>query len=103
MVNHEKGATSQEKSMLSSGTSLFIPQRNVGIKDKGINTSQSTVHLRWMTLKRFRRERDLLRCHPCDHFSLTSGTHMTVPRMQLQQPEPSLSTKYNQAGTRIKH
>jgi hypothetical protein len=26
-----------------------------------------------------KRERDLLRCHPCDHFPLTSGTHLTVP------------------------
>jgi hypothetical protein len=29
------------------------------------------------------RERCLLRCHPCDHFSLTSGTHLTVPHKQL--------------------
>jgi hypothetical protein len=49
------------------------------------------------------RERDLLRCHPCGHFPLTSGTHLTVPHKQLQQPEPSLSTKSNQVGTRIKH
>jgi hypothetical protein len=31
------------------------------------------------------RERDLLRCHPCDYFPLTSGTHLTVPHKRLQQ------------------
>jgi hypothetical protein len=40
-------------------TSLFVPQENFGVKDKGINTPPSTVHLRWMTLKRFRREKEI--------------------------------------------
>jgi hypothetical protein len=57
MVNHKKDATNQGKSLLKSGTSSFVPQENVGIKDKGINTPPSTVHSRWMTLNRFRREK----------------------------------------------
>jgi hypothetical protein len=49
----------QKKSLLNSGTSLFVPQRNFRIKGKRINTPPSTVHLRWMTLKRFRREKEI--------------------------------------------
>jgi hypothetical protein len=59
MVNHKKGTTNQKKSLLNSGISLFIPQGNVGINDKGINTPPSTVHSRWMILKRFRREKEI--------------------------------------------
>jgi hypothetical protein len=61
MVNHKKGTTNQKKSLLNSGISLFVPQENVGIKDKGINTLPSTVHSKWMTLKRFRREKEISR------------------------------------------
>jgi hypothetical protein len=59
MVNHKKGATSQEKSLLNSRTILLVPRENVGIKGKGINTPPSTDRLRWMTLKRFRREKKI--------------------------------------------
>jgi hypothetical protein len=59
MINHKKWATSQEKSLLNSGTSLFVPQGSIRIKGKGINAPPSTVHLRWMTLKRFRREKEI--------------------------------------------
>jgi hypothetical protein len=59
MVNHKRGATSQAKSMLKSGTSSFVPQGNVGVKDKGINTPPSAVYSRWMTLERFRRKKKI--------------------------------------------
>jgi hypothetical protein len=59
MANHKKGATRQKKSLLSSGTNPFVPQENVGVKCKDINTPPSTVHSRWMTLKRFRREKEV--------------------------------------------
>jgi hypothetical protein len=59
MVNHKRGAISQAKSLLKSGISSFVPQENVGIKDKGINTPPSIVHSRWMTLERFRREKEI--------------------------------------------
>jgi uncharacterized membrane protein len=66
VINHkkmrerqERRSTIQEKSLLNFGTSLFVPQGNFEIKDNGINTSLSTVHLRWMTLKRFRIEKEI--------------------------------------------
>jgi hypothetical protein len=66
VINHKKkeekgkrGATSQKKSLLNSGTSLFVPQGNIRIKGKGINTPSSTVHLRWMILKRFKRDKGI--------------------------------------------
>jgi hypothetical protein len=55
----ERGATSQKKSLLNSGASLFVPQGNFGVKGEGINTPPPTIHLRWMTLKRFRREKEI--------------------------------------------
>jgi hypothetical protein len=83
--------------------SLFVPQGNFGIKGKGINIPLSIVHSVWMTAERLKREERSLWCHLCDYFSLTSGTYLTVPNKQLQQPKPSLPTKSNQAGTKIKH
>jgi hypothetical protein len=83
--------------------SLFVPQENFGIKDKGINIPLSTVHSVWVTAERLKREERSLGCHPCDYFSLTSGTYLTVPHEQLQQPEPSLFTKFDQVRIRIKY
>jgi hypothetical protein len=110
VINHKKGKerqergfTSQKKSLLNSGKSLFIPQGNFRIKGKGINTPLSTVHLMWVTAKRLKRKGRSLGCHPCDYFSLTSRTHLIVPHKQLQQLEPSLYIKSDQAGTRIKY
>jgi hypothetical protein len=58
----------------------------------------------WMTAKRLKREKgDLLGVIYVIILFLTRGTHLTVPHEQLQQPKPSLSTKSDQAGTRIKH
>jgi hypothetical protein len=59
MVNHKKGATSQKKSLLNFGTSLFVQQGNFEIKGKTINTPPSTDHSRWMTLKRIRIEKEI--------------------------------------------
>jgi hypothetical protein len=86
VVNHKRGATSQEKSLLNSGTSLFIPQRNVGIKDKGINTPPPPVHSKWMTLRRFKR--DLLRGHPFDYSSLTGGSRASVIDIKIVKVKP---------------
>jgi hypothetical protein len=88
--SQERGSTSQKKSLLSSGKSLFVPQVNFGIKGKDINIPLSTVHSVWVTAERLKREERSLGCHSCDHFSLTSETYLTVPHKQLQQPEPSL-------------
>jgi hypothetical protein len=74
--------------------------------DKGQEYKYPTIHCSFKvddTQEIQERERDLLRCHPCDHFPLISGTHLTVTHKQLQQSEPSLSTKSYQAGIRIKH
>jgi hypothetical protein len=57
----------------------------------------------WETAKRLKREGRSLGCHPCNHFSLTSRIYLTVPPWWLQQPKPSISTKSNQTGIRIKH
>jgi hypothetical protein len=46
------------------------------------------------------KEKYLLRCHPFDHFPLTGETHLTV---LYKPPEPSLPTKFNQAGIMIKY
>jgi hypothetical protein len=59
MVNHKRGAMSQKKSLLNAGTSLFVPQGNIEIKDKDINTPPSALHSRWMTLKRFGRKKEI--------------------------------------------
>jgi hypothetical protein len=53
------GGTSQEKSLLNFETSLFVLQGNVGIKSKDINIPPSTVHSRWMTFKRYMREKNI--------------------------------------------
>jgi hypothetical protein len=55
----ERGATNQNKSLLNSGANLFVPQENFVVKYKGINTPLSTIHLWWMTLNRFRREKKI--------------------------------------------
>jgi hypothetical protein len=33
-----------EESLMNPGTNLFIPQGNIGVRDKGINTSPFTIH-----------------------------------------------------------
>jgi hypothetical protein len=46
---------------MNPGTSLFVPQGNIGVRDKGINTSPFTIHSAWVTAKRLKREKgDLL-------------------------------------------
>jgi hypothetical protein len=42
---------------MNPGTSLFVPQGNIEVRDKGINTSSFTIHSAWVTAKRFKREK----------------------------------------------
>jgi hypothetical protein len=111
VINHKKKERKARERVHQPGKkvavelrkSLFIPEEIFGIKGKGINIPLSTVHLMWVTAERLKREGRYLGCHRCDYFSLRSGTYLTVPHKQLQQPEPSLSTKSDQAGTMIKY
>jgi hypothetical protein len=81
----------------------ICPTRKILNMEPGYRYSTTPVHLMWVTAKRLKREDRSLGYHPCDYFSLTSGTYLTVPYKQLQQPKPSISTKSNQTGARIKH
>jgi hypothetical protein len=65
-------------------TSSFVPQGNIRVGDKGINTSPFTIHSVWVTAKRLKREKgDLLGVTHGITFSLTSGTHLAVSYKQL--------------------
>jgi hypothetical protein len=54
------------------------PTRKFWTRVRGIKALPPPAYLRWMTLRRFERERDLLRGHPSDYFSLTGGSHTSV-------------------------
>jgi hypothetical protein len=42
---------------MNPGTSSFVPQGNIKVRDKGINTPPFTIHSTWVTAKRLKREK----------------------------------------------
>jgi hypothetical protein len=53
----EKGPTGQKRSLSNPGTNSLIPQGNVRVRDRDINTPPPPAHSRWLTLRRFQREK----------------------------------------------
>jgi hypothetical protein len=95
VINHKKeetkgkkiGSTSQEKSLLSPGKNLFVPQGNSGQRVESIKAPPPPIHSMWMTLRRSRRE-NLLRGHLFDYCSLTSGSHTSVTDIRKSRSKP---------------
>jgi hypothetical protein len=63
----ERGGHQPEEVALEFRSNSFVPQGNIRVKNKGINTSPSTVNSAWVTTERLKREGRSLGCHPCDH------------------------------------
>jgi hypothetical protein len=53
----EKGPTDQKRSLMNPGMISFVPQGNIKVRDKGINTPPFTIHSTWVTAKRLKREK----------------------------------------------
>jgi hypothetical protein len=64
------------------------------INARSIKALSFSVHLRWMTLMKLRKERDFMKYHPCDFFSLTGETHTLVIEIKKESrsnpKEPTL-------------
>jgi hypothetical protein len=66
MINHKKREeekarkrwpTDQKRSLSNPGMNPLVPQGNVRVRDKDINTPPPPTHSRWLTLGRFQREK----------------------------------------------
>jgi hypothetical protein len=53
----KRGPTDQKRSLPNPGTNSLVPQRNVRVRDRDINTPPPPAHSRWLTLRRFQREK----------------------------------------------
>jgi hypothetical protein len=53
----KEGPTDQKRSLPNPGTNALIPQGNVRVRDRDINTPAPPAHSRWLTLRRFQREK----------------------------------------------
>jgi hypothetical protein len=61
--------------------------KNLRQKAEGINTMSPPIHLKWMTLRRSRRE-NLLMGHPFKPFSLTGRPHTSVTDIKEVKIKP---------------
>jgi hypothetical protein len=57
--NKEERDHQPEEVAVEVRSNLICPTRKFKVQSKGINTPSSTVHLIWMTLKRFGREKEI--------------------------------------------
>jgi hypothetical protein len=92
IINHKKreeektrkrGPADQKRSLSNPGTNPLVPQGNIKVRDKDINTQPPPIHSRWLTPQEISERENLLMGQPYDYIFLTSGTHMAVTCKQL--------------------